>query len=295
MDKPISTSHLPPPQLQSFKPPRPYALRNETFSNTYSSFNETNISITTDEGDIVTLSASRQYASMLIAAAQTDPYSQTGVLSAAQLESGYFNINIQGDLNDEEIADVQKLIKDIGKIANDFFSGRMDQAINKALNLGDLGSVSQLSATMHRSVAVSTNYAVTEASSASGTNLLDELKTLQEAANDMNPNAFNPMDLLRAQWQQFLEQLDESQIEAKPADNNSEKPANDLSPAQNIMQAAKRILSKHPRLSPLVPAITDYAIDKAVEKHYANPSKLNKLANSLKHNFRNVFRDWILT
>ena len=96
----------------------------------------TDITIVTDEKDKVTLSFAADYQSS---------YATYSALAAsrngyANIEGQDFNfdlsleqsIRVEGDLNEQEIKDIKKVLKRLGRIMNNFLSGRIDDVAHKA-------------------------------------------------------------------------------------------------------------------------------------------------------------------
>lgn len=81
-------------------------------------------SITTQEGDRVTISS--------MASAQLEAYKNTASQNKNAALSGNFEegytMRVQGDLNDDEMKDVQHALDNLAKMMNDAAQGRMDQA-----------------------------------------------------------------------------------------------------------------------------------------------------------------------
>jgi hypothetical protein len=103
------------------------------------------LEITTAQGDVATLHLfQKQSAGRASAAA-------TGASNAAQLTT-YSNASLdvqytlQGDLNPQEAASVDALVKQINTVASDFFAGNMEQAIRKAASIDISGDADTLSA-----------------------------------------------------------------------------------------------------------------------------------------------------
>jgi ABC-type transporter Mla subunit MlaD len=98
------------------------------------------LTITTTDGDIVSISFSElqetatkeryQYAENEKGA--SDNYSMTG----SQYHEVNFSYSVEGNLDDDEKAAIEALIKDVNSLQKDFFSGNVDQAFEKALELG---------------------------------------------------------------------------------------------------------------------------------------------------------------
>ena len=98
------------------------------------------LSITTTDGDIVSISLSelQQYASK--ESYQYEEGSKGVAENYSMASSEYHEVNfsysVEGELDDEEKAAIEALIKDVNSLQKDFFSGNVDQAFEKALELG---------------------------------------------------------------------------------------------------------------------------------------------------------------
>ncbi len=110
------------------------------------------LTVFTAEGDKVSLMAS---SAMQAAYASYDYQGrlrgQSLDFHAEELSFGATNevaLLVQGDLNAEELADIQRLVSDIEKIATGFFAGDLDYALVQALDIGDFDSLSRFEATM---------------------------------------------------------------------------------------------------------------------------------------------------
>ena len=64
-------------------------------------------------------------------------------------------ITLEGDLNEEELADIQKVLGKIESLAGDFFAGEIDEALAKAIQFDDLGSVVNLQASLQHTHSIS--------------------------------------------------------------------------------------------------------------------------------------------
>jgi len=99
-----------------------------------------NLSITTNDGDVVTISfselqehASREsYQYEEGNKGNTENYS----MATSQYHEMNFSYSVEGELNDNELAAIESLIKDVNSLQKDFFSGKVDQAFEKAIELG---------------------------------------------------------------------------------------------------------------------------------------------------------------
>ncbi|MEQ1795758.1 MAG: hypothetical protein ABL970_16370 [Nitrospira sp.] len=122
------------------------------------------LSVTTAEGDKITLTAdfeARYRAVSYQGQAQTE--NGTVNVSAKSIEATLkqqFGVTVEGDLNPQELSDLEKLFKKVGSIFSKFFSGQDDEALAKTAKLADkfggLSSLSSLdlSVSVERSVTV---------------------------------------------------------------------------------------------------------------------------------------------
>ena len=112
------------------------------------------LTIKTKEGDVVTLT-SNSYAEL-----DAQMYNSKGVVQTESgramvtqnsreitLSSGEsFSFSVVGDLNEEELMDIENIVKDIDEIISVVVNGDMDEAVDKALSMGGYDSVSMYSA-----------------------------------------------------------------------------------------------------------------------------------------------------
>ena len=113
------------------------------------------ITLVTAEGDKVTLSTDA-----MLQAAYTR-YDARGRVRGYGLErhAGTFqlasandiSLQIEGNLNDAERADIQHALGTIEKFAADFFDGKGDEAPNQIFNLGNLNTLRSIDATLELS------------------------------------------------------------------------------------------------------------------------------------------------
>ncbi len=154
-------------------PPRQDALSDSQFSSyvrkqslsAYESL-DAGLTIKTKEGDLVTLT-SNSYAQM-----DSFMYDSKGVLKTEAgtiavtqnireitLSTGEnFAFSVSGDLNEEELADIEAIVKGIDGIISEVAQGDMDDAVAKALSMGGYDTVSMYSAdiTYQKSYAMNT-------------------------------------------------------------------------------------------------------------------------------------------
>jgi len=100
------------------------------------------IKLTTEEGDIVTISSLNQFQASYLS------YDYTGSIKdqqALSLDSenlntsseNAFNISVQGDLNEEEKADIARVLQEMDGIMKDLVDGDFDQIMKSTMSLMD--------------------------------------------------------------------------------------------------------------------------------------------------------------
>jgi hypothetical protein len=133
--------------------------------NAYESL-DTGLTIKTREGDIVTLSSSRfaQFNSFEYNSRgeiQTDSSSAliTQHTREITLETGdQFSFSVQGDLNEQELADIEAIVKGVDSIVAQVAQGDMEEAVEQAMAMGNYSSVSMYSA----DISYERSYSITE-------------------------------------------------------------------------------------------------------------------------------------
>jgi ribosomal protein S13 len=117
------------------------------------------LSITTDEGDSVTISFAQDsnatYGSLVRGQRGPNGSSQTSVRYASLETSSQFEIQVQGDLSEQEMKDIQDLVKRVGQALRSFVKGDVEKAASKLSKAGDLGSLSGFQVEMNHSESVS--------------------------------------------------------------------------------------------------------------------------------------------
>ena len=122
------------------------------------------LTIKTKEGDLVTLT-SNSYVQFNASMYDSKGVLQTGSGTAMvthnhreiTLTSGEsFSFSVKGDLSEEELGDIEAIVKGIDEIISEMAKGDMDDAVAKALSMGGYDSVSMYSAdiTYQRSYAM---------------------------------------------------------------------------------------------------------------------------------------------
>jgi len=250
------------------------------------------ISLTTAEGDRVTLSQS--FASMQTAGyrAISDGNGQQRQMQASTMRIDTFSLAVEGELNDQELADIKALINDLSDIGRDFFKGQTDKALDGALALGDTGTIREFSATFSYTSAVAVRHMESHPIPA-----LDR-ETMQSfpkpEAQETDPAAELPAfaEIMQARWQEIWQLL----TDIKPADEEAPapRPSNDPPPdvtttAQAMMDRAAATIAEHPALAPLVEPMAHRVI---ANQQAANPGTAGQ-ANRLANEFSRTFANWL--
>lgn len=144
------------------------------------------LSVTTAEGDKITLTAefeARYRAANYQAKAETEQ--GTVEVNATSVEASLkkqYGVTVEGDLNEQELHDLEKLFRKVSNIFRKYFRGQDDEALAKTAKLADkFGSLSSLSSldlsvNVERSVTV---VAAQVASSAAGQPALPDDQSAQ--------------------------------------------------------------------------------------------------------------------
>lgn len=283
--------------LPSFNPYNQPAngYRSESFQQAAEKQKDSQISITTDEGDVVTISSSYAMAMGFSASEELAPGMWNQSYTAMSLESSTFNMTIKGDLSEEELQDIKHLLQDLKKIAKAFFHGDTQGAMKKALNIGDMGSVAQLSASFSYSEQISTTHSVATYHPLPSGDMAAAFKDLQEIIGEDSFKDFNFADILKARWQQMLETFDSDDEEDTVIDAmKTADEENNIPVAEQMLKRVRETIEKQPQLSPFVVPVANQAIDEAASSvsktkgQDVNPEKLHK-------DFLKQWKKWMLT
>ncbi|MFA7384184.1 MAG: hypothetical protein WC001_12120, partial [Desulfurivibrionaceae bacterium] len=168
------------------------------------------LSLTTAEGDQVTLSDLSLSYQKTQGVDWVTPTSSGTSVSSSSATAEAMGLSVQGDLNAQELADITRLVGELTSIASTFYAGDIEGALSKATDFGDLGlgSVSSLAASFSRQT-------VTQSKITSYSSLLPmaDRKDLYAKLEKGATAAPDSAALLEARWQQILKSLDEMQAE----------------------------------------------------------------------------------
>ena len=259
----------------------------------YSESQNSSITITTDEGDVVTLAAGHEQSAFLDFERRGNFAGQSMSFTAASLESDFFSLSVEGDLNDKELADIYTLMEDLTDIAGNFFSGNLDDAMTGVLRIGDMGSLSSLSATFTHSLAMSTTQLTEYHPLPSFETSGDLFSDLHDQLDKELTEKLNYSDLMLARWQQMNDYQKESEPpELKGKGPRAEFHDADHRAAEKMMKRIKKFSGHHPQLAPYGPSLANKAIDKAAA---SLPSHSSLLRDHLKYDFMKEMNNWIMS
>lgn len=277
-------SYLPLPQIKNQLPAQPGVFKQIAAQAT-----SADISFTTKEGDRVNL---KQLSATQHAQAQSIA-TDTGVMSqyANATSANGFSIQVEGDLNEQELADLALLLEELGGIADNFFQGNMTTAIEDAMNIGDMGTIAQLEARFTRTTVLSTYLSGPHPLPAIEASLLAGFPEYRLDEND----DYRVADALKAQWQQFLDYLNHQDEGPPEVKENNSRPASPL-PAINGKQTGEALLArsletleKNPRLTPLIPSVASLALQQAMP---LTQGQGWPQAEEVMNSFHNAFNRW---
>ncbi|OKY75049.1 MAG: hypothetical protein BM485_10125 [Desulfobulbaceae bacterium DB1] len=295
MTNPINNAN-PAPFLQSNRIPLTNDKGVSSYRESLARRSEANISITTDEGDVVTISNFQEYASSQSAEKWTTPLQHGVNFTTSKLSINSFNLSVAGDLNEEELADIAELLKDLSSIAGHFYRGNMDKAMNEALTIGDMGSISQLSASFSYqerwSASQLTEYHPLPASDSLQQKLAENFAGISSIIDEAYTGEMKYAETLQAQWQQIKDFLEARDMESQTGNDafNSRR-ENDIPTARHMMHRIKQTMEKHPRLAPLSLPIAHKAIDQ--EEKNIPFSTMPGQKNMLTDNLLDEFNNWL--
>lgn len=287
-----ATTYL-PSRLSSPAPQKGY----ENYSEAMSQRNEADISFTTAEGDVVTISNYHEQAYSLAAEKWSTPLQQGMNFTASVLNADAVSLSVTGDLNEEELADIQNLLVELTSIAGSFFSGNLDKAMDDAMNIGDMGSIARLSASFSYNANWSASSQITDyhpvpASEELGDSLADIFAQLPEIIDQAHTDEMKYAEMLQAQWKQIKEFLEANKadpvpsLDPLPVQEEANTPA-----ARQMMNKVRETVARHPRLAPFSVPLAHEAIDNKSES-MLHPALFSQ-KNILKDNFLQEFSDWM--
>lgn len=299
MTNPIRNGLPLPSYMPYLTTPAAYETKQSSFQQTALQAQETNITLVTNEGDIVTLSRSTAQLNDISVAQRSTAIGSGQQYTIASLNADSLSVGIQGDLNEEELADIKKLVDDLVGIAGNFFSGKTNASetvMAGTMALSDMGSVSQLSANFSYTAAISSRLTEDHPVPTLNPEAIKRFEEKYELAALERPSTLQYGDMVRAQWEQITEFLDHAHEErSKQIEQQSHLPKTDTETTKKMLARIKETVAQHPRISPFSLALADRAIDKAAEIPPGQTQKdIAHISNQLKNSIFREFTDWLL-
>jgi hypothetical protein len=271
-----------------------------TFAQTLAETQSSWLSLTTAEGDRVTLSDLSMSYQQTQGVGWVTPASSGMNVSSSSMTAETMGFSVQGDLNAQELADINRLVGELTSIASTFFSGDYEDAMTKAMDFGDLGlgSVSSLTAAFS-----SQTVSQTRITSQSSLPAMADLEDLYRQLETDRTDARDYAALLEARWQQILKALDEKKKEeldglfarrmeplpvvAQDLDAGAVAPASPEEPpavprkaeapdlpavpaseeaARQMLARLEQLFADHPKVTPFAKALAATAMEKAASR-----------------------------
>lgn len=281
-----------------------------TFEQALARTQSTSFSLTTAEGDLVTLSSLSQNYQYTQAIGWFNPASSGVNYAGSSTSAEAMGISVQGDLNEQELADITRLVGELTSIASSFFSGDYESAMIKAMDFGDIpmGSVSALSATFSRQTVTQTRI-----TSHSPLPAMADLKGIYDTLGTNTSGEPDYATVLEARWQQILKALDEMKAQEMdglfarrmdpkplPATGMAAEPhALPAMPpeehaARQMVSHMGQLLTDHPKLTPFAKALGATAMDTAARHTEQGLPDTARALGDLKTAFLTQLHQWFL-
>jgi hypothetical protein len=154
------------PDFHQLSSNTPFALKTQQFQAQAKTSTSTNLNFVTAEGDRVSLSAgSESHASFGTYTFQGLAEGQAVNLRSQESSTSIrseFNLLIEGDLNEQEQADIQAFLQSAKNILQDVAAGNVEKATEAAISLSELDSLSSASLFFQKTTAVSLKFRSTQ-------------------------------------------------------------------------------------------------------------------------------------
>ena len=239
------------------------SCQTNSFSQASTAVQEARIAIMTAEGDTVSISSKYSLAQTASLRQQATPAGHLQQFTTASLASSSYNLTVQGDLNAEELADIASLLNNLTGIAQQFYSGQLDEAMQAGLQLGDLGSLTQLTASFSQQLAVATRLTSQSTVQAAGPQSDKALTEIDRRLLPAQKEQTRYQELLQAQWQQIKAYLAQETTTGRLDDPPGPEKKPPLPAAERMMARVRKTMAEHPRLSPFAAALGNMAILRA--------------------------------
>ncbi|MBY4678511.1 DUF5610 domain-containing protein [Marinobacterium arenosum] len=195
--------------LQPGQPPG-LALPSASFyaSERYAQAESFSLSLTTQEGDQISIEFGNSSYYNASAGFSRNEDGSTAGFSIERGVASNLSFSINGDLNDEEMAAIESLLKDVNEIADDFFSGDVQQAFEKASEYRMDGSqLASMNLRLEQSQSYSAAAAYSRVGSLPAVDNGNALAPLQGLAGKLNGAVNDPKIAFMDQADQFVSEL----------------------------------------------------------------------------------------
>lgn len=276
----------------SFTPNQPQAYDNTVSSQSlqHQSYMEKtgDISIVTDEGDVVTFSQSSLASLAISSESFATPLANGMTFSAQAAMAESMSFTVEGDLNEQELADIAGLYESLTDIASDFFNGDYGKAMVGAMTLGDLGSLASLEASFTQTQISATQITSYHALPADSESFVDAFRDMDLPEKN---DAIQEQNLLAGRWKQITDFLDKQEEVLQDRQEQEPKYQNH---AKEMMAEVAENLEKHPRLSPFTIPLANRAVKAAAENEERSPLQNLNQKNFLQNDFFKEFQNWLV-
>ncbi len=299
MTSPIQQNYQSLSQLQSSRfSPQSFQKGSTSYSEAVSMGSAADISFTTAEGDLVTLSNYQQQEYFFSSEKWISPLLQGMAFTSSVGSSDACSLKVIGDLSEDELIDIQNLMSDLTSIAQNFFGGNMDEAMNQALNISDMGSIAQLTASFSLQASWTTSsqtvdYHPVPTSASLEEYMADFFAELPDIIDQSHTDEMKYAEKLQAQWKQIKEYLEvrNSNLASNSVYSHPNFEKENLPAARQMMNRIKQSIARSPRLAPFASSLVQKAIDNQMENS-AN-STYFRHKGMLKDNFLQEFNEWM--
>jgi len=148
------------------------------------------LELTTQDGDTISIDIARE---RQVSRSFSFNQSEDGTsiqASRAFSSSSNFSLNVQGELDEDELTAINELLADIDGIAQDFYSGNLDEAFSAALDLNfDSEELSSLDLNLQQSTSVSAIAAYQSNADAPAANPFKGVGAIFQQVNNILENA----------------------------------------------------------------------------------------------------------
>jgi len=263
------------------------------FQQTTSLTESATIYLKTAEGDTVSLSSSSSFMSVFQKMNSVEQNCSTNQTSLAQMSSESLTCSVQGDLNEEELADIKNLIADLADIASSFFSGDSQSAMAKALTMDSMGSIVGLDASFNQTATMATQMTSFHPIPTFSEDIQGTFADLYQNGRPEAKETEDYQGQLFGRWHQIMSLLENiTPSDATPVKNQERGSADRV--AEEMMNRMEDYLQKNPRMSPFAEPLANRALTRAVSMLPDHPSQATTNSfQQLQSRFKNELQAWL--